>query len=197
MSKNYRKLTDQIISLVGGKENIKSVTNCATRLRLVLKDTTKYNKEIIENIESFNKDIVSWGHRTRQTILGKIPKGRHASGAKEEPLARSFRMNTSKTFGEIDRIGFSFSLHGVFLQKGVGRGYISKNGVVMRGERINHSRNPKTKSTDFRTIPGVISRRKLDWFNGPLQSRFENLSDLVAEHKADQAILNFKRMKIQ
>lgn len=55
--------------------------------------------EIIENIESFNKDIVSWGHRTRQTILGKIPKGRHASGAKEEPLARSFRMNTSKTFG--------------------------------------------------------------------------------------------------
>ena len=62
--------------------------------------------EIIENIESFNKDIVSWGHRTRQTILGKIPKGRHASGAKEEPLARSFRMNTSKTFGEIDRIGF-------------------------------------------------------------------------------------------
>ena len=108
--------------------------------------------EIIENIESFNKDIVSWGHRTRQTILGKIPKGRHASGAKEEPLARSFRMNTSKTFGEIDRIGFSFSLHGVFLQKGVGRGYISKNGVVMRGERINHSRNPKTKSTDFRTI---------------------------------------------
>ena len=88
--------------------------------------------EIIENIESFNKDIVSWGHRTRQTILGKIPKGRHASGAKEEPLARSFRMNTSKTFGEIDRIGFSFSLHGVFLQKGVGRGYISKNGVVMR-----------------------------------------------------------------
>ena len=140
--------------------------------------------EIIENIESFNKDIVSWGHRTRQTILGKIPKGRHASGAKEEPLARSFRMNTSKTFGEIDRIGFSFSLHGVFLQKGVGRGYISK-------------RNPKTKSTDFRTIPGVISRRKLDWFNGPLQSRFENLSDLVAEHKADQAILNFKRMKIQ
>ena len=153
--------------------------------------------EIIENIESFNKDIVSWGHRTRQTILGKIPKGRHASGAKEEPLARSFRMNTSITFGEIDRIGFSFSLHGVFLQKGVGRGYISKNGVVMRGERINHSRNPKTKSTDFRTIPGVISRRKLDWFNGPLQSRFENLSDLVAEHKADQAILNFKRMKIQ
>ena len=156
--------------------------------------------EIIENIESFNKDIVSFyvkSPEAAKTILGKIPKGRHASGAKEEPLARSFRMNTSKTFGEIDRIGFSFSLHGVFLQKGVGRGYISKNGVVMRGERINHSRNPKTKSTDFRTIPGVISRRKLDWFNGPLQSRFENLSDLVAEHKADQAILNFKRMKIQ
>ena len=38
MSKNYRKLTDQIISLVGGKENIKSVTNCATRLRFYLAD---------------------------------------------------------------------------------------------------------------------------------------------------------------
>ena len=129
--------------------------------------------EIIENIESFNKDIVSWGHRTRQTILGKIPKGRHASGAKEEPLARSFRMNTSKTFGEIDRIGFSFSLHGVFLQKGVGRGYISKNGVVRRTDKSfqksqnkinrlqNHSRRYLQAQTGLVQRSIAIQIRKL------------------------------------
>ena len=49
--RDYEKLAVDIINAVGGKENIVKAARCATRLRLVLKDTTKYNKEIIENIE--------------------------------------------------------------------------------------------------------------------------------------------------
>ena len=48
---NYSKIAKEVLENVGGKENIVSAAHCVTRLRLVLKDTTKYNKEVIENIE--------------------------------------------------------------------------------------------------------------------------------------------------
>ena len=37
--RDYEKLAGDIIAAVGGKDNIAEVAHCATRLRLVLKDT--------------------------------------------------------------------------------------------------------------------------------------------------------------
>lgn len=153
--------------------------------------------EIIKNIDSYNKEIISWGNQTRRLLHGKIPRSGQHPNKQEISLSRSLRMSTSKTFGEIDRVGFVFSLHGIFLQKGVGRGYVSKNGIVSRGSRIKNKYNLHAKRTDFRKISGRIVRKPLDWFNSPLQTRFEKLAEIVAEYKADQAVLNFKRMKIQ
>ena len=48
---NYKNIANAVIENVGGKENIASAAHCVTRLRLVLKDTTKYDREVIENIE--------------------------------------------------------------------------------------------------------------------------------------------------
>lgn len=47
----YMKITNDIIKCVGGKENIQGVAHCATRLRIVLDDTSKIDKEALENIE--------------------------------------------------------------------------------------------------------------------------------------------------
>ena len=45
--RDYRKLAHDIICEVGGKENIVNATRCATRLRLVLKETPKdANKKV-------------------------------------------------------------------------------------------------------------------------------------------------------
>ncbi|EKQ57817.1 MULTISPECIES: sucrose-specific PTS transporter subunit IIBC [unclassified Clostridium] len=41
----------EILENIGGKENIKSVEHCATRLRLILKDKGKINEKAIENID--------------------------------------------------------------------------------------------------------------------------------------------------
>lgn len=42
---------EQILRHVGGKENIRSVEHCATRLRLILKDKEKINEKAIEAID--------------------------------------------------------------------------------------------------------------------------------------------------
>ena len=38
---------------LGGRENVNSVAHCATRLRVMVKDEGKINKEVIENLEKF------------------------------------------------------------------------------------------------------------------------------------------------
>ena len=48
---DYRSAAKEVVEKIGGRENIVSVAHCATRLRLVIADNSKCNKEEIENIE--------------------------------------------------------------------------------------------------------------------------------------------------
>lgn len=50
MSDN-KTLGRKIIEAAGGAENIKSITNCATRLRMYIKDASKYDEETIKKID--------------------------------------------------------------------------------------------------------------------------------------------------
>ena len=45
---DYKKMAQEIIIGIGGRENISSAAHCATRLRLVLNDETNVNKESIK-----------------------------------------------------------------------------------------------------------------------------------------------------
>jgi PTS system trehalose-specific IIC component len=42
----------ELLKLVGGKENISAVTHCVTRMRFVLVDPSKANKDDIEKLKS-------------------------------------------------------------------------------------------------------------------------------------------------
>lgn len=46
-----QKIAEDVLENVGGKENISSATHCITRLRLILKDKSKANMEMLEEIE--------------------------------------------------------------------------------------------------------------------------------------------------
>ena len=48
---DYRKTAQEIYDHVGKKENIISAAHCATRLRLVIADNDKADKEYVENID--------------------------------------------------------------------------------------------------------------------------------------------------
>ena len=48
---DYKHAAQQILDCIGGKGNIVSAAHCATRLRLVIADNAKVNKQELENAE--------------------------------------------------------------------------------------------------------------------------------------------------
>ena len=48
---NNQDIAKKVIEALGGRENVNSVAHCATRLRVMVKDEGKINKEVIENLD--------------------------------------------------------------------------------------------------------------------------------------------------
>ena len=66
-------VAQRILEEVGRKENISSLTHCFTRLRFVLKDKSKANKEVISNLEGVIQVVEASGQF--QIVLGnKVEK---------------------------------------------------------------------------------------------------------------------------
>lgn len=68
MSSKYSESCAQIVDLLGGKDNITSLTHCITRLRFTLKDASKANKEEIEKVKGVLSVVISGGQY--QVVIG-------------------------------------------------------------------------------------------------------------------------------
>ncbi|ENH98133.1 PTS system beta-glucoside-specific transporter subunits IIABC [Gracilibacillus halophilus YIM-C55.5] len=64
----YEQLAKDIIENVGGKENVKSVVHCVTRLRFKLKDEDKANTEVLESMDGVVSVMKSGGQY--QVVIG-------------------------------------------------------------------------------------------------------------------------------
>ena len=94
---NFPKIAEQVIEKLGGKNNIATAAHCATRLRIVLNDESKVNKEGIEAIEGvkgqfsvagqyqiiFGSGTVNKVHEqlTKQLGIGDVSKAEVAEAA--------------------------------------------------------------------------------------------------------------------
>lgn len=65
---DYLKLAQNIVDRVGGRENIQSLTHCATRLRFVLNDNRKADADTLENTAGILKVVESGGQF--QVVVG-------------------------------------------------------------------------------------------------------------------------------
>ena len=66
---DYAKVAQDILPLVGGKENITSAAHCATRLRLVLKDDSKIDKAGIDALDAVKGSFNTGGQF--QLVIGQ------------------------------------------------------------------------------------------------------------------------------
>ncbi|MFD2831542.1 beta-glucoside-specific PTS transporter subunit IIABC [Corticicoccus populi] len=64
----YNQLAKEIIELVGGRKNVNRVSHCITRLRFVLKDNSKADKEALENHDGVVTVRISGGQY--QVVIG-------------------------------------------------------------------------------------------------------------------------------
>lgn len=70
---NFAELADQILALVGGKDNITFATNCMTRLRMTLKDRSLAQEEEIKKLDGVLGS--QWSGEQLQIIIGpSVPK---------------------------------------------------------------------------------------------------------------------------
>ena len=65
---DYAACAQEIFQKVGGRENLRRVTHCATRLRLVTVDDTRADRRALERIEGVKGVFVSGGQL--QIIIG-------------------------------------------------------------------------------------------------------------------------------
>lgn len=65
---DYKKIAHEILSAIGGKDNLASAAHCATRLRLVIADNSKVKKAVLENIDGVKGVFEASGQL--QVIIG-------------------------------------------------------------------------------------------------------------------------------
>lgn len=77
---DYSKTAKEIVKQLGGDENVINVTHCATRLRFILSDTSKVNKEKVSKIQGVITVVEAGGQV--QVVIGN-----HVKDAYEQVLA--------------------------------------------------------------------------------------------------------------
>ncbi|WP_226582054.1 sucrose-specific PTS transporter subunit IIBC [Halobacillus litoralis] len=65
---NHKEVAEQLVQLLGGKENVVSATHCATRLRLVIDDESQIDKSAVEELDGVKGAFSSSGQY--QIIFG-------------------------------------------------------------------------------------------------------------------------------
>ena len=68
MALNYRKCAEEIVEHIGGRENVAQAAHCATRLRLVIKDNSKVDREYLDSMDGVKGMFESNGQL--QLIIG-------------------------------------------------------------------------------------------------------------------------------
>ena len=102
-------------------------------------------------------------------------------GRLERKLSDSLKSQTKQKYGVIDQASIIFERHGVFVHKGVGRGYKMVGGSVVRTAK---SINP------FRT------RVPKEWFNPAIDQLLPELVEKLEKINAD-AVINATRLVIK
>ena len=128
-----------------------------------------------EEAQAFNERLIAWGAK----VAAAMPQSISSHGIYGKSLRKSIKTTFFYEYGEIFRLGFSFARHGIFVHKGVGRGYVMSSGTVI-----------KTAKTQG------FNRKPKPWFNPVVESFIPELEKIIFDY-TDTAIINSSRIYIR
>lgn len=114
MAKSYDEIAKEVVEAVGGKENISSFAHCATRLRIMVVDKDKIDKDKADNIEKVKGTMFTSGqfqiifgtgtvNKVYEAVqkLGGVSETSVADMKKEAAKQGNIVQRISRTFGDI------------------------------------------------------------------------------------------------
>ena len=129
-----------------------------------------------EIIDEFNEEIRKWGVKVKNDLGYTIDMWDiNDTGALKQSIKNNFYKNS---YGETFKLGFSFKRYGVFVQKGLGTGYLQAGDKVIK----------ISKSKGF-------NRHPRPWFNPVIEDYMPDLQEIITKYCKD-AIINTNRIYI-
>lgn len=151
------------------------------------------------DIEAQNQAVSQWASMVQRYLRGAtaiLTQGKEGiisrPGRTERKLEDSIRTQSRKTYGVITGQSFIFERHGVFVHKGVGRGYKMQGGMVVRTAKVENPDTRQMLTRNDRQRP----REPFEWFNPVILQSLPELANKLANINAD-AVLNSTRMMIR
>ena len=164
------EIAKQVIDAIGGVENVSSVAHCATRLRVMVKDESKINKDVVENIEKvqgafFNSGQyqIIFGTGTVNKIYDEVVALGLPTSSKDEMKAEAAKQGnwfqrSIRTFGDVFvPILPAIVATGLFM--GI-RGAIAQDQVLA----LFGTTADAFKSTDFYTYSTILTDTAFAFF---------------------------------
>jgi hypothetical protein len=147
-------------------------------------------------IDEFTARLKAWGMEVKSVANANL-SGTHGSGG----LARMKVSSGYKQAKDYHFVSFKFPRHGVFLEYGVGRGWIRQDGQVVRGQRTHKGdaiyNQLQQKGYSDKEIRGYAvqtgakagkGRKPLLWLDNAINAKAEGIADLAQEYYGDYSL---------
>ena len=149
----------------------------------------------------FNTNVEKWSKKVQNVSLNIIRSRAFDSGTLARSLWTKLLHDTHGGGEAYIGLGFCFEKYGAFVEFGAGRGYIVKDGVIMRGHtaygnirerkkltkeryKVRQLRNMKTVDDPY----ALIKRRAVPWLDPPIEKNIDELADISGEYYGDDAL---------
>lgn len=140
----------------------------------------------------FNSQVKTWTEDVKKRAIARLQAATAGgvSGSGKRSMGTSYKRN----YGDISSVGFRFNYYLVFIHYGVGRGYIRKNGTVIRGHRDDNGKYRTYRGRAAKTWRNYASdsrpvmRHGFDWIDVEIRQNIDRLADIAVEYHGDKAL---------
>ncbi|MFZ7344180.1 sucrose-specific PTS transporter subunit IIBC [Avibacterium volantium] len=169
---NFPNVAKQVIDKLGGKDNISALAHCATRLRIVVKDEGKIDKQAIENIDGVKGQFSVSGQY--QIIFGSGTVNKvHDEMAKQLNIGDMTKNEVAKQASENNQ--------GLIMRlvKGLADIFVPIIPAIVAGGLLMGIHSMLTAQGFFWDVPQALRDSGQPITGYSVVDRFSNLSDLV------------------